>query len=236
MSRPTVGITSYWTQAAMSHWSCDAVLVSQGYVEGVRLAGGRPVVLPADTTWIDEPDDVLDIVDALLVVGGNDIDPTHYGQEPHASIGAISARRDAVELALVRRAVARDVPLLGICRGVQVLNVALGGTLDQHLADTIDVSPHRLSDSEFGMHEVATVPGTLAHRLVGDRLRVHSHHHQGIDRVGEGLVVSARADDGVIEAIEHPDRRFCIGVLWHPDAEHDGHGAPVFEGLVSSAA
>ena len=128
MSRPTVGITSYWTQAAMSHWSCDAVLVSQGYVEGIRLAGGRPVVLPADTTWIDEPDDVLDIVDALLVVGGNDIDPTHYGQEPHASIGAISARRDAVELALVRRAVARDVPLLGICRGVQVLNVALGGT------------------------------------------------------------------------------------------------------------
>jgi putative glutamine amidotransferase len=117
-----------------------------------------------------------------------------------------------------------------------VLNVALGGTLDQHLADTIDVSPHRLSDSEFGMHEVATVPGTLAHRLVGDRLRVHSHHHQGIDRVGEGLVVSARADDGVIEAIEHPDRRFCVGVLWHPDAEHDGHGAPVFEGLVSSAA
>ena len=219
----------------MSHWSCDAVLVSQGYVEGIRVAGGRPVVLPADTTWIDEPDDVLDIVDGLLVVGGNDIDPTHYGQEPHASIGTLSARRDAVELALVRRAVERDVPLLGICRGVQVLNVALGGTLNQHLADTIDVSPHRLSDSEFGMHEVDTVPGSLAARLIGGRLTVHSHHHQGIDRVGAGLVVSAQAEDGVIEAIEHPGRRFCIGVLWHPDAEHDGHGAPVFEGLVSSA-
>ena len=213
MSRPTIGITSYWTEAAMSHWSCDAVLVSQGYVEGVRVAGGRPVVLPADTTWIDEPDDVLDIVDALLVVGGNDIDPTHYGQEPHAAIGALSPRRDAV----------------------QVLNVALGGTLDQHLADSIDVSPHRLSDAEFGIHEVTTVPGSLAARLIGERLTVHSHHHQGIDGVGSGLVVSARAEDGVIEAIEHPDRKFCIGVLWHPDAEHDGHGAPVFEGLVSSA-
>ena len=235
MSRPTIGITSYWTEAAMSHWSCDAVLVSQGYVEGVRVAGGRPVVLPADTTWIDEPDDVLDIVDALLVVGGNDVDPTHYGQEPHAAIGALSPRRDAVELALVRRAVERDVPLLGICRGVQVLNVALGGTLDQHLADSIDVSPHRLSDAEFGIHEVTTVPGSLAARLIGQRLTVHSHHHQGIDGVGAGLVVSARAEDGVIEAIEHPDRKFCIGVLWHPDAEHDGHGAPVFEGLVSSA-
>jgi len=220
VSRPTVGITSYWTQAAMSHWSCDAVLVSQGYVEGIRLAGGRPVVLPADTTWIDEPDDVLDIVDALLVVGGNDIDPTHYGQEPHASIGAISARRDAVELALVRRAVARDVPLLGICRGVQVLNVALGGTLDQHLADTIDVSPHRLSDSEFGMHEVATVPGTLAHRLVGDRLRVHSHHHQGIDELGEGFMVSGwSVSDNLVEAIEFPGHPFVLGVLWHPEED-----------------
>jgi putative glutamine amidotransferase len=116
-----------------------------------------------------------------------------------------------------------------------VLNVALGGTLDQHLADSIDVSPHRLSDAEFGIHEVTTVPGSLAARLIGERLTVHSHHHQGIDGVGSGLVVSARAEDGVIEAIEHPDRKFCIGVLWHPDAEHDGHGAPVFEGLVSSA-
>ncbi|HYX86166.1 MAG TPA: gamma-glutamyl-gamma-aminobutyrate hydrolase family protein [Gaiellales bacterium] len=235
MSRPTIGITSYWTRAAMSHWACDAVLVAQGYVEGVRLAGGRPVVLPADTTWVEEPDDVLDIVDGLLVVGGNDIDPVHYGQERHPMIGTISERRDAVELAVVRRAIERDVPLLGICRGIQVLNVARGGTLDQHLADSMDVTSHRLSDDEFGMHEVHTMPGTVMAGLIGERARVHSHHHQGIDRVGDGLVVSARAADGLVEAIEDPSLRFCVGVLWHPDAECDGHGAPVFKGLVSSA-
>lgn len=235
MSRPTIGITSYWTHAAMDHWACDAVLVSQGYVEGVRLAGGRPVVLPADTTWVDDPDDVLDLVDGLLLVGGNDVDPAHYGQEPHPAIGRISERRDTVELALVRRALARDLPLLGICRGIQVINVARGGTLIQHLADTIDVRPHRLSDAEFGLHDVVTVPGTVTASLIGPRATVHSHHHQGIDRVGSGLLVSARAEDGVIEAIEDPALRFCVGVLWHPDARCDGHGAPVFNGLVSSA-
>jgi putative glutamine amidotransferase len=236
VARPTVGITSYWTHAAMHHWACDAVLVSQGYVEGVRGSGGRPLVLPADPTWATDPDDVLDILDALLVVGGNDVDPALYGREPHPATGALSPRRDAVELALVRRALERDIPVLGICRGIQLLNVARGGTLDQHLADTIDVRPHRLSDSEFGEHEITTEPGSRLRAIIGERTRVLSHHHQGIDRPGDGLVVTARAADGVIEGLEDPARRFAVGVLWHPDAEHDAGGAAVFEALVSSAA
>jgi gamma-glutamyl-gamma-aminobutyrate hydrolase PuuD len=220
----------------MRHWACDAVLVSQGYVEGVRLAGGRPLILPADPTWAADPDDVLDLLDALLVIGGNDVDPALYGTEAHPANGALSPRRDAVELALVRRALERDIPLLGICRGIQLLNVARGGTLVQHLADSIDVRPHRLSDSEFGEHEIATEPGTRIAAIVGERASVLSHHHQGIGRPGDGLVVSARAPDGVIEGLEDPALRFGVGVLWHPDAEHDAGGAAVFEALVSSAA
>lgn len=220
----------------MRHWSCDAVVVSQGYVEGIRLAGGRPVVLPAGPTWVADPDDVLDILDALLVVGGNDVDPALYGREPHPQNGEVSPRRDSVELAVVRRALERDVPLLGICRGIQVLNVARGGTLVQHLADVMDVTPHRRSDAEFGEHDVVTEPGSRLRSIVGERTRVLSHHHQGIERLGEGLAVTARAPDGVIEGLEDPALRFAVGVLWHPDAEHDAGGAALFRALVSSAA
>jgi len=247
VSRPTIGITSYWTEAAMSHWSCDAVLVSQGYVEGVRVAGGRPVVLPADTTWIDEPDDVLDIVDALLVVGGNDIDPTHYGQEPHAAIGALSPRRDAVELALVRRAVERDVPLLGICRGVQVLNVACGGTLVKDIPSEIkgalehqlQVPPH---ESYALAHEVWLDKDTLLTRLMRERLSdadscdVNSRHHQAVSRIAPGFVSSATAPDGIVEAIEDPSVPFCLGVQWHPENFwRTGEFRPIFEGFVEAS-
>jgi putative glutamine amidotransferase len=127
--------------------------------------------------------------------------------------------------------------MLGICRGFQLINVACGGTLEQHLADRIDVSPHRLDDSTYGMHDVVTEPDSRLRKIAGERLRVHSHHHQGADRVGDGLVVGARAvDDDVIEGLEHPGRRFCVAVLWHPDAEPEGHGAPLFRALVSSAS
>jgi putative glutamine amidotransferase len=254
VSRPTIGITSYWTQAAMSHWSCDAVLVSQGYVEGVRVAGGRPVVLPADTTWIEEPDDVLDIVDALLVVGGNDIAPTHYGQEPHVSIGALSPRRDAVELALVRRAVARDVPLLGICRGVQVLNVAEGGTLIQDIpsAVTSDLR-HSINQPKNQIaHDIVIAPATrLASSLEptlaqvpGVKPRptivtcpVNSRHHQAVNAVAPSFVVSARSTDGIVEAIERPASTFCVGVQWHPENFwRTGEFKGLFSAFVSAAA
>ena len=237
MSRPAIGITSYWTHARMSHWAMDAVVVGQGYIEGVRLAGGKPLILPADPHWADDPDDVLDGLDGILFVGGDDVAPEVYGSDRHPATGTRHERRDAAELGLARRAVERDLPMLGICRGFQLINVACGGTLEQHLADRIDVSPHRLDDSTYGMHDVLTEPGSRLREIAGERLRVHSHHHQGTDRVGAGLVVSARAvDDDVIEGLEHPARRFCVAVLWHPDAEPEGHGAPLFRALVSSAS
>jgi len=234
--RPTIGLTSYWSHAAMAHWALDAVLVGQGYVDGVRLAGGRPLVLPADPHWATDPDDVLELLDGLVVVGGNDVAPELYEAERHPATGPRHDLRDSVEVALLRRALARRMPVLGICRGMQLLNVARGGTLDQHLADSIDVTPHRADDATFGVHHVVTAPGSVVARALGERLSVHSHHHQGVHQVGDGLVVTAHAEDGVIEAIEDPDMPFCVGVLWHPDADPDGHGAGMFAALVEAAA
>ncbi len=234
--RPSIGLTSYWANAAMAHWSTDAVLVSQGYVEGVRLAGGRPLVLPTDPLWESQPEDVLDLLDGLLVVGGDDIDPALYGAERHPATGPANERRDRVEVGLLTAALARGLPTLGICRGMQLLNVVRGGTLDQHLADSIDITPHRAGDRTFGEHDVLTVPGTSVAAMLGERATVRSHHHQGVAALGRGLIVSAQAPDGVIEAIEDPALRFCVGVLWHPDADPAGGGAPVFGALVQAAA
>lgn len=219
----------------MAHWATDSVLVAQGYVEGVRLAGGRPVVIPADPHLADDPHDMLGLLDALCLVGGDDVAPELYGAERHAATGSRHERRDVVELALVRAAVERDLPVLAICRGIQLLNVAYGGTLVQHIEEVVDQRPHRASDDAYGIHHVTTVEGSRLRDIVGERIEVHSHHHQGIGRVGDGLAVTATADDGIIEGLEDAGRRFCLGVLWHPDAEPDGHGAPLFEALVSSA-
>jgi putative glutamine amidotransferase len=234
--RPSIGVTSYWANAAMAHWATDAVLVSQGYVEGIRHAGGRALVLPADPLWAADPDDVLNLLDGLVVVGGDDIAPETFGAERHPATGPPHERRDSVELALLGRALARDIPVLGICRGMQLINVVRGGRLDQHLADTIDVTPHRADDRTMGRHDVVTVPGTEASTILGDAAAVRSHHHQGVATLGEGLIASAHAPDGVIEAIEDPALRFCLGVLWHPDADPVGSGAPMFAALVRAAA
>jgi putative glutamine amidotransferase len=234
MGRPTIGITSYWAHARMSHWATDAVVVAQGYVEGVRLAGGRPLVIPADPHLIDDPGDVVDLLDGLLLVGGDDVAPELYGAERHPTTGLRHELRDAVELSMLRHALARDMPVLGICRGIQLMNVAHGGTLHQHIDEHVTMRPHREDDATYGLHDVTMLPGSKLHEIMGERRRVHSHHHQGIERLGDGLVVTARADDGLIEGIEDPDRRFCVGVLWHPDAEPQGHGAALFRALVSS--
>jgi len=237
LTRPTIGITSYWTEVSIGPWGGLATVTFHGYIEGTRLAGGRPLVIPADPYLVDDPDDVLDLVDGMVFVGGNDVAPEEYGAERHPMTGLRNQRRDAVELSLMRRALDRDIPVLAICRGFQVLNVARGGTLEQHLADRIDQRPHRLSDSEYGIHEIVTVEGSRLRSIVGERMTVHAHHHQGVDRVGEGLQVTATAvPDDVIEGLEDPTRRFCVGVLWHPDADAGGSGAPLFEALVSSAS
>jgi putative glutamine amidotransferase len=235
LSRPTIGITSYWAPVTLGSWRAGATVTFQGYIEGTRLAGGRPIVIPADPHLIDHPEDMVEMLDGIVFVGGDDIAPEEYGAERHARTGPRHARRDAVELALARCALERDVPLLAICRGFQLLNVARGGTLVQHLEDVLDQVPHRADDTTYGRHEVTTVEGSRLRQIVGERAEVFSHHHQGVDRVGDGLVAAAHAHDGIVEGVEDPSRRFAIGVLWHPDAEPDAGCASLFEALVSSA-
>jgi putative glutamine amidotransferase len=237
LSRPTIGITSYWAEVQLGKWHSRATVTFHGYVEGTRLSGGRPLVIPADPYLVDDPDDVLDLLDGIVFVGGDDVAPELYGAKRHPATGPRNKRRDAVELSLMRRALDRDLPLLAICRGFQVLNVARGGTLVQHLADRIDQLPHRADDSHYGVHDVVTVEGSRLRSIVGERATVHSHHHQGADRIGEGLTVTATAvPDGIAEGLEDPSKRFCVGVLWHPDADAQGSGASLFQALVSSSA
>ncbi|MFN8215239.1 MAG: gamma-glutamyl-gamma-aminobutyrate hydrolase family protein [Solirubrobacterales bacterium] len=235
--RPTIGVSCYWRQAHFGAWTLDAALVGQGYIEGVRLAGGRTLVLPPDPEWIDDPADAIDRVDGLLLAGGDDIDPSLWGvAERHPALGPASPRRDSVEPALLRCAIEQGKPVLGICRGMQLINVVLGGTLTQHMEDTIDQRPHRADDSTYGRHRLLTVPGTRVAAMCDAADVVYSHHHMAVDELAPGLIVSARAEDGVIEGIElADDGAFCVGVLWHPDAAHDSTGATVFAALVEAA-
>jgi putative glutamine amidotransferase len=178
------------------------------------------MVVP-DERSVEAPDDVLDRVDALLLAGGVDLDPRSYGGEPDPRGGETVPERDEFELALARRALERDMPVLGICRGMQLLNVACGGTLEQHLPDRLGHEEHRHTPGAYADHEVALEPGSLAARAAGtERCAVKSHHHQGVAQLGDGLVASGHSlPDGVVEAVEDPDRRFALGVLWHPEED-----------------
>jgi putative glutamine amidotransferase len=235
-ARPTIGLSCYWREATFGAWTLDAALVGQGYVEGVRLAGGRALVLPPDPAWVEDPADAIDRVDGLLLAGGDDIDPSVWGEsERHPASAPPSPRRDEVEPALLRCAIEQQKPVLGICRGMQLINVALGGTLNQNMADYMDQIPHRKDDSTYGRHRLVPVPDTKVARFCDPEALVYSHHHQAVADLAPGLVVSACAEDGVIEGIELDSEQFCVGVLWHPDADHAASGAPVFGALVEAA-
>jgi putative glutamine amidotransferase len=218
VSRPLIGICAAVEQARFGAWDQPAVLVPRGYTDAVQLAGGVALVLPPDDGVVDAPGDLLDSLDALLLAGGRDIDPLTYGATPDPSIGETSAERDRFELALVSAALERDMPVLGVCRGMEVLNVALGGTLVQDI-ERVDL--HRHTPGAFSDHAVRLRPGSLAARAVGaERTLVKSHHHQALDELGEGLEVSGWSEpDGLAEAIELPERSFALGVLWHPEED-----------------
>jgi putative glutamine amidotransferase len=177
---------------------------------------------------------VLEVIDGLVLVGGEDIGPANYGHEPHASTDPANVRRDQAELALTRGALARDMPVLGVCRGMEMLNVACGGTLLQHLEGEL-LTRHRHTPGVFSDHDVTLEPGSLAARAAGaSHIAVRSHHHQAIGELGEGLVATGRCpDDDVLEAVELPGKRFALGVLWHPE-EDEASG--VIGALVSVAA
>jgi putative glutamine amidotransferase len=187
----------------------------------VQRAAGLALLLPPDAAVEGDPDRLLDRLDALILAGGADVDPASYGASPHPETQGTWPERDLFEMSLARRAIERDMPLLGICRGMQVLNVSLGGTLHQHLPELVGHEGHRLVPGSFGEHEVELEPASLASQAAGaDRLAVRSHHHQGVDRIGEGLAVSGHAaGEDVVEALELPGRRFALGVIWHPEED-----------------
>lgn len=216
--RPVIGVCTALELASWGAWEVQANLSPRTYSVAIARAGGLPVLLPADDASAEAPDELLDLVDALLLAGGSDVDPGSYGARPRAETGTTWPERDRFELALAHRAIERDVPLLGVCRGMQVLNVAYGGTLEQHLEGT---GVHRPTPGAFSEHEVMLEPGSLAARSVGaDRTTVKSHHHQGVAVLGEGLMVSGRAaPDDLVEAVEDPSHRHVLGVLWHPEED-----------------
>jgi putative glutamine amidotransferase len=221
--RPTVGITAAVERVSYGSWKeMEAALSPLGYVRSVQRAGGRPLLLVPDERDAREPAGILDLVDALIVTGGaGDVDPALYGQERHPATGPVQEARDAYEVALVREAISREVPVLGICRGMQVINVVYGGSLDQHLPETVGHEKHRHNPGTFSDHEVRLVPGSLAARAAGRELEpVKSHHHQGIMEVGEGLEATGWSTlDGTVEAVEDPQKKFVLGVLWHPEED-----------------
>lgn len=236
LPRPLIGISAYWRTVDFGPWHCYPVaLAPQGYVEGVRSADGVPFLIPPIPELADEPELALDRVDGLILAGGEDVDPALYGAEPHPTTGPPNRVRDRAELALLREALRRDLPVLGVCRGAQLLNIAYGGDLVQDLAEVADVAPHRPEPGRWGRHPVRATGGRLR-ALTGEGLdAVPSYHHQSFGRLGEGLIVTGEAIDGIVEAIEDPAQSFCLGILWHPDEDAVGGGLPIFRGLVEAA-
>lgn len=224
MPRPIIGITSYVEPAAWGVWrDVPAALLAYTYVRMVTAGGGRAVILPPDPDGAD----AVRVIDGLVLAGGADIGPERYGETP-GPLTDTRPDRDAGELPLLRAALDADLPVLGVCRGMQMLAVAYGGRLYQHLPDVLGHDKHRPAVGLYGSHGARFLPGSRIAEIMGGDGEVNSYHHQGVADPG-GLVVTGWADDGLIEAVEDPERRFVLGVQWHP--EGDGDQRP-FEALV----
>jgi gamma-glutamyl-gamma-aminobutyrate hydrolase PuuD len=228
-SRPVVGVTAYGERAAWGVWDTDAVLLPLSYTVMVVAAGGVPVLLPP----LVEAAEAVDRLDAVILSGGPDVGSGRYGADPHPRTGVPRTERDDAEAAVLRRALDRRIPVLGVCRGMQVLNVALGGTLTQHLPDVVGHDGHNPAPGVFGSVEVALDPAALAGHALGPAVSVRCHHHQAIDRLADGLVATGRAADGTIEAVELAGAPFVVGVQWHP--EQTAADARLMAALVEAA-
>jgi putative glutamine amidotransferase len=239
MHRPVIGICTALERASWSVWDQEAMLLPRGYVDAVQRAGALALLLAPDAAVIDEPSQVLELIDGLMLAGGADIDPDSYGQPRHAETEGTVPERDAFEIALARAAIAADKPVLGICRGMQLINVACGGTLLQHLPERFGHHEHRRVVGSFdgADHDVALNEGSLAARAAGEVAHATlSHHHQGVDCLGAGLVVSGTSTlDELPEAIELPEHHFVLGVQWHPEADPDSNVIAAFVAAARAA-
>ncbi|MDQ3822481.1 MAG: gamma-glutamyl-gamma-aminobutyrate hydrolase family protein [Actinomycetota bacterium] len=228
--RPLIGITTYAPdEVRFGVWTMPAALIPLSYVRAIERSGGRPLLVPPSEDGVEE---TLDALDGLILSGGEDVSPETYGADRHPETRVVDPARDRAELALLEGALARDMPVLAVCRGSQVLNVARGGDLVQHLPEVVGDEKHRHTPGAFADHEVALEPASRLAMLLGERAPVKSHHHQGYGRIGDGLLAAAWADDGTVEGLEDPERRFAVGVLWHPE---EGEDAALFETLVVEA-
>jgi putative glutamine amidotransferase len=229
MPRPLIGVCAAVEKASFGVWKDEpATLLPLSYARAIHGAGGMMALLPPDRRSTENPDELLDRIDALVLGGGADIDAETQGAEAHPETVGTNPDRDNFEIALARRALERGIPLLGVCRGMQILNVACGGTLDQHLPDRLGHEHHRPVPGSWAEHDVRIEPGSLAASAAGtERLTVKSHHHQGVNAIPETLSASAWAtDDESVEAIESADGEFVLGVLWHPEEDMEDRVIP----------
>jgi len=235
--RPLIGLTTYRETARWGVWHTSADLLPTSYARSVEVVGGLPVLLPPQGgpggpgDPVEAARAVVARIDGLIVSGGADVDPRRYAEEPDARTTGWRGDRDAWELALLAAAEDTGLPTLGICRGMQLMAVAAGGSLHQHTPDLVGHENHSPGGDEFGTVQVDLVDGSLVRSLVGDRLSVHCHHHQSV-REHPGYVPAAYADDGTLEAMERRGQRFCLAVQWHPEMAAD---AGLFRGLVQAA-
>lgn len=215
--RPLIGITTYREQARWGFWDVPAVLLPAAYADAVAGAGGEPVLLPTGAVSAE----AAARLDGLILAGGADVDPARYDEDAGPHTTATRPERDASEIALLQAALDRDLPLLAICRGMQLLNVLLGGTLIQHLPDVPGAQAHQLGLGLYAEREVHVEPHSTVGAVLGPTVTVACHHHQALDRIASGVTACAWAEDGLVEAVEVPGRRFCLGVQWHPEASDD---------------
>lgn len=231
MSAPRIGITTYREQARWGLWDAAADVLFTLYADAVVQAGGLPLLLPPVDAALAGA--AVAALDGVLLSGGADVEPARYGAPRSPHTGPAQPHRDQWELALTRAALEQHRPLLGVCRGMQVLDVALGGTLEQHLPDVVGHPGHAPVPGQFGRHEVRFAPDSRLGTLLGERIVIATHHHQAVHTLGSGLVAAGWADDGTIEAIELAGTDWVVGVQWHPEAYE---GAALFAGFAAACA
>ncbi len=235
---PIIGLVADRKNVTVGPWVAvpnDAI--PHSYIAAIEQAGGSPVMIPSVESHLANVDRILDGLDGLLLPGGTDLDSGLYGQEPHQENDPPLRLRDDLEIALTLRAITRGIPVYGVCRGMQVINVALGGTLEQHLGDRLDLTPHRDKVGSYTAHEIVPVAGTRLFDIVGaDEFTIRSHHHQAVSVLGDGLIPSGWSRDGIVEAIERPGAGFVLGVQWHPEQNLTSGGLDLFRAFIQAAS